>query len=592
MKSSKILPALKNFAPLRGMFIEGRYAVIAGLLCLLFVDGLQLVTPLIIRDAVDSLAAGRADQDLLFAFAAWIVGLAAAMAVFRYLWRYYLLGHSRRVEREVRLRLYEHLQNLDDAWYQKTPTGDLMARMVNDLTAVRMAAGFGLVAAMDGFVLGAAAVGFMAAIDGWLTFWTLLPAPFVIIASRVYTQRMWLGYQKLQAIFGDLTERTREAFAGNRVITAYGRKGWIRERVFAASSLYASSNIRMAKNLGIFFPMMESVTNLCLAVVLLYGGMLAVWGRISPGDFVAFITYLSLLAWPMMAMGWVANLIQRGAAAMERISAVMDTRPAVRDKPGAKPISEPVRGCVEIKSLTLSHPGRTETAVSGVSLNIPAGSFAVFAGAVGSGKSTLLAALARLVEPPPGSVILDGLDVLDATLSSLRKNMGFVTQEPVIFSETIRENVVFGRDGISDETVWKALSAVKLGDEISQVEGGLDAVMGERGITLSGGQRQRLALARALAGDPAVLVLDDALSMVDVRTESAVVDALLWSRQGRTTIMATHRTSTLARADVIFVMASGKLVEEGCHRELLETGPVYASIYEKGRIAESLEGEG
>lgn len=592
MKSSRLLPALKKFAPLSGMFLEGRYAVVAGLLCLLTVDGLQLVTPLIIRDAVDSLAAGRADRGLLLEFAAWITGLAAAMAVFRYLWRYYLLGHSRRVERAVRLNLYNHLQNLDDAWYQKTPTGDLMARMVNDLTAVRMAAGFGLVAAMDGFVLGAAAVGFMAAIDARLTFWTLLPAPIIVVASRVYTQRMWLGYQKLQAIFGDMTERTREAFAGNRVITAYGRKGWMRGRVFAASSLYAARNIRMAKDLGIFFPMMESVTNLCLAVVLFYGGMLAVWGTISPGDFVAFITYLSLLAWPMMAMGWVANLIQRGAAAMERITAVMETSPAVCDRPGARPLSEPVRGEIGIESLTLSHPGRTETAVSGVSLRIPAGSFAVLAGAVGSGKSTLLAALARLVEPPAGGVLLDGRDVLDITLSSLRKNIGFVTQEPVIFSDTIRENVVFGRDGISDEAVWKALSAVKLADEIREAEGGLSAVMGERGITLSGGQRQRLALARALAGDPAVLVLDDALSMVDVRTESAVVDELLSSRRGRTTILATHRTSTLARADRVFVMENGRLVEEGGHRELLESGPVYRSIYEKGRIAESLETDG
>ena len=589
MKRARILPALKNFAPLAGLFREGRYAVAAGLLCLMVVDGLQLVTPLIIRDAVDALAAGRADGRSLLAYAGWLLGLAAVMAVFRYLWRYYLLGHSRNVEREVRKNLYEHIQTLPDDWFQKTQTGDLMARMVNDLNAVRMACGLGLVAAMDGFVLGACAVGFMAALNVKLAFWAILPAPIVVVASRVYTQRTWLGYQKIQKIFGDLTERVREAFAGARVVKAYGRASWMRERVRKVSAVYAGANIRMARDLGVFFPMMDVATNLCLASVLLYGGILAVAGRISPGDFVAFITYLNLLAWPMMAMGWVTNLIQRGGAAMERISAVMDTRPHVADAPDAAPLPLPVAGAVRIEGLTLAHPGRDTDAVSSVSFEIPPGAFAVAVGAVGSGKTSLLAALPRLVDPPPCSVFLDGRDVRSVTLRSLRQSIGFVTQEPVIFSETIRDNVVFGRENLSDDHVLAALSAVHLDREIADIPGGLDAVLGERGITLSGGQRQRLALARALAGNPAILVMDDALSMVDLRTEEAVMEAILSARAGRTTIAATHRTATIRRADMVLVMENGRLVETGRHEDLMAADSAYRRIYERRRLDESLE---
>ncbi|MFH2098842.1 MAG: ABC transporter ATP-binding protein, partial [Pseudomonadota bacterium] len=583
--------ALAQFAPVWGLFLRNRWGLLAGFASLLVVDGLQLLVPVILKKAVDGLAADTAIGADLLSFAVWILAIAGGMAVFRYLWRFFLLGHSRLVERELRSRLYARLQILSPHFYQERSTGDLMARAVNDLNAVRMATGMGLAALTDAFVMGAAAVGFMLAIDPGLTAVALIPAPFVVLASRVYTRRMSRSYERVQARFGSLTERVREAFSGIRVIKAHGREEWASGLVRGQGEGYAAENIQLARTLGMFFPMMSVFTNLGFAIVVWRGGGLAVLDRITTGDFVAFTTYLNLLTWPMMAMGWVTNLIQRGGASMERINAVLTAIPEIAD-PGPSPgTPEILRGELAVKGLSFSYPGTRDPVLSDVSLTSPQGSFAAVVGPVGSGKSSLVQAFARMVNVPPGTVFVDGADVCALPLPLLRKSVGFVPQEPVVFSDTLAANVIFGRENVDAGTLSQAMAVTRLNEDAEGFDKGVDTLVGERGLTLSGGQRQRLTLARALAGDPPVLILDDALSMVDTRTEKAVIDDLLALRRGRTTVAVTHRVSAMQKADVIFVLTDGRLEDLGTHAELMGRCGAYCRLYERQLLTEE-NGEG
>ncbi len=578
--------SLAHFRPVWGLFRANRWGLLAGLASLLLVDGLQLVIPIILKQAVDGLAARTATGQDLLSLAVFILAIAGVMAAFRYVWRYFLLGHSRLVERELRRRLYARLQILSPSFYQQRTTGDLMARAVNDLNAVRMATGIGLAALTDGFLMGAAAVGFMVAIHPGLTALALIPAPFVVLASRVYTRRMSRSYERVQTRFGVITERVREAFSGIRVIKAHGREKWASERVREQGQGYVAENIELARTLGMFFPMMSVFTNLGFAIVVWRGGGLAILSHITTGDFVAFTTYLNLLTWPMMAMGWVTNLIQRGGASMERINFVLESVPEIAD-PGPSPDTpERIRGDLETRRLSFSFPGVRQPVLSDVSLRVPAGSFVAVVGPVGSGKSTLVQAFARMVDVPAGTVFVDGVDVTALPLSLLRRSVGFVPQEPVVFSDTLAANVVFGRDDVDREALSGALAVTRLAEEAARMEKGVETLLGERGLTLSGGQRQRLTLARALAGGPPVLVLDDALSMVDTRTEKAIMDDLLALRKGRTTVAVTHRVSAMRKAGVIFVMENGRLADRGTHEELMGRCGAYCRLYERQLLAE------
>jgi len=589
MKQSRLpfIKTLRHFKTLQVYFMENRWALIIGLACLLLVDLLQLIIPLIIKKAVDLLTREMATPALLFQEGLAIVGIAFAIGLLRYVWRHLIFGHSRKVEKGLRNRLYKHLQTLSPSFYRRMKTGDLMARAINDINAIRMATGMGLVALTDGTVLGLAAIGFMISISPQLTAISLIPAPIIILFTRMLTRRMSIGFEKVQKTFSDVTERVREAFAGIRVVKAFNREEWEYERVKAEGERYISENMRLARILALFFPMMVLFTNLGLAIVLWMGGRLAIFGKISTGDFVAFISYLNLLTWPMMAMGWVTNLVQRGSASMRRINAILGETPEINE-PTAPIIISEVRGEIEIRGLRFRYPNKSSPQLRDIRLHIIPGETVAFAGKVGSGKTTLLKAMARLVEIPPGTFFLDGHDALDIPLRFLRKNIGFVPQEVFLFSDTVQENLLLGRDGISDEVLERVLDIAAMKDEVADLEGGLEAVLGERGISLSGGQRQRLTVARALVTDPAVLILDDAFSMVDTRTEERILNRIFSSRKGKTTIIVSHRPSTLARADRIFVMEDGEIVEQGRPERLLAKGGVYTRLYEEKRIAEEL----
>jgi len=562
--------------------------LVAGLLSLLAVDFLQLLIPMVIKRAIDALTLGEATATVLLQFGSMIMAIAFAMASLRYVWRHCLFGLSRKIEEGIRNRLYEHLQNLSVSFYHRTKTGDLMARAINDINAIRMATGMGLVALTDGLVLGVSAIGFMLYIDPSLTLISVLPAPILIFFTRILTRRMSSGYEKVQATFSDLTERAREAFAGVRVVKAYARESWTYGKLKKEGETYIRENIHLTKTIGFFSAMMAIFTNLGLAIVIWFGGRLTILGHITTGDFVAFISYLNLLMWPMMAIGWVTNMIQRGATSMRRLNRVFDEVPEIQDAAPKRDMGF-LHGKIEFRGAGITYPGAGRAAIREVHFTVEAGQTAALVGKVGCGKSTLLQVIPRLFNVPRGAVLIDGMDIQDIPLKSLRQNIGFVTQEVFIFSDTIRNNVLFGREGISEQTLVKALKTAEIYEEIMALDQGLDALLGERGITLSGGQRQRLSIARAILTDPPILILDDALSMVDTRTEERILNQILTSRKGKTNLIVSHRISTISRADLIGVLVDGELVETGGHQTLLEKGKEYSRLYERQRLEQELE---
>jgi len=557
---------------------------------LLTVDFLQLLIPLVIKRAIDLLTVKTATAHILFKQGLTIVGIALMIALFRYIWRHLILGHSRKVEEGLRNQLYSHLQTLSLSFFQRKRTGDIMARAINDINGIRMATGMGLVALTDGAVLGMAAIGFMMSINVKLTLISLIPAPFIVLGTRILTRRMSLGFETVQKTFSDLTERVREAFSGIRVVKSYNRENWEYARIQHVGRRYISENMRLAKTLAFFFPMMAIFTNIGLAIVIWIGGRLTIMGNITTGDFVAFTAYLNLLTWPMMAMGWVANLIQRGSASMRRINNILEEVPEIKDSPQMKDTARIIGG-IEIKGLTIRYSGQAENALKDIDFKIDAGETVALVGRVGSGKTTLLHTIPRLLEIPPATLFIDGIDIRQIPLKTIRKNIGFVTQDVFIFSDTVRNNVLFGRSNVSQEELYAALRAADILEFIQHLEKGLDTILGERGITLSGGQRQRLTIARALISDPPILIMDDALSMVDTLTEQRILNQVLQLRQNKTSLIVSHRVSTISRAERILVLDRGELVEEGTHETLMAKKGVYATLYEKQLVAQQLEKE-
>ncbi len=579
------------YRPVFPFFSANRGRLAIGVLSLLLVDGLQLLIPLVIKQAVDLLAAGSARPENLLAPAVAIALLALSIAIFRYVWRYFIFGHSRLVEQGLRSRLYGHLQTLSPSFYSRVRTGDVMARATNDINAVRMAVGLGLVALVDGLVLGLAAVGFMIAISPSLTLISLAPAPFVIVGAKILTRHMSAGFEEVQKRFADLTEMVREAFAGIRVVKVYDRGGWQEERMRLEGARYMDANMTLARTLAVFMPMMAVAGNAGLAVVIWFGGRLTILGSITTGEFVAFMSYLTLLAWPMMAMGWVLNLMQRGAASMRRIGAVLEEVPDIADPPEPSHC-KPQGKSVEFLGVSASYPGGRDPVLQNVSLRIEDDETVAVVGRVGSGKSTLMSLVPRLLDVADGEVRVGGVDVRSVRLDDLRSDIGFVTQDVFVFSDTVRNNVLLGRESAGEAEIERALHEAGILEEVMSLEKGLDTVVGERGLSLSGGQRQRLTIARVLLNTPPVLILDDALSMVDGHTEAGVIDRVLARQGGGTTIMVSHRPATIRRADRIVVIEGGRVAEIGTHDFLIETGGVYKALYEDALLREILEVEG
>jgi ATP-binding cassette subfamily B protein len=566
-------------------FKESRFKIAIGLLSLIVVDGLQLLVPLIIKWAVDDLTALRVPAGRMALYAAGVVGIAVLIGGFRYVWRLCLLGASRRVEEGLRNRLFMHLQTLSAAYFDRARTGDLMAHATNDIQQIRMAAGMGIVALNDAVVMGAAAIGFMVYINLPLTGLVLIPMPLIAVSARYFSRRMHRRYQRVQASFAELTEIVRERVAGIRLIQAHNRLAAETARVTGASREYMQENIKLVRLTSVFFPIMLMLTNLSMALVLFFGGRQVIHFVITPGDMVAFISYLVLLTWPMMALGWVTNLIQRGRASLDRVHAVLETRPSVRNEPDARPIESPC-GNLVFDKVGFVYAEKGAPALADIDLQIPSGSVLGIVGPPGSGKTTLLSLIPRLYDPTAGCIRLDGADLRRLRLEHLRAAIACMPQEPFLFAGTLRENIAFDDPGVSEQRLVEAAREAALLDTVRGLARGFDTVVGEKGVMLSGGQKQRVALARCLLADAPILLLDDPISQVDFETGAAITRALQRLAGRRTILIASHRLSALTFADRVIVLERGRLTAAGRHAELMQASGYYARTHRLQQIEE------
>ncbi len=565
-----------------------RWTVLIGLATLLVVDGMQLIIPRIIKWVVDDLTSGVARSGDLMRYGLIIGGLAAGIAVFRFAWRYFIIGTSRRIEEDIRNDIFQHLQVLSARYYSGHKTGDLMAHATNDLNAVRMACGIGIVAMTDAVVLGLATIGFMLALNVKLTLLALIPMPIIALFTLRVGKMLHQRFESVQETFSDLTERVRESIAGIRVVKAYVQEKHEFSRLSDVGQEYIQKNIRLVRVWGAFHPFTMLISSMSVVIVIFVGGRQVMMGDISTGDLVAFTSYLGILTWPMMAIGWVVNVMQRGAASLERINRILDADVEIADVEGALELTD-VRGEIDFADVTFRFEEDLEPALANVSFHVPAGTWLGVLGRTGSGKSTICNLLLRLVETSDGTVSLDGHDVRSVTLASLRGAFGYVPQDTFLFSDTVRENIRFGRPDATDEDVRKAAEIAGIGQEIEDFPRGMDTIVGERGVTLSGGQKQRISIARAILGRPSVIILDDSLSSVDTATEERIQKHLREELSGRTSIIVSHRISSIRDCDQIIVLDDGLVVERGRHEELVELGGLYAEIYTRQLLEEEME---
>ncbi len=576
---------------IKPFFRENRYKIAMGLASLMVVDFLQLYIPRIMKRAVDDLTAFRVDMKGLLIYGAGIAGIALLIGLFRYVWRRCLLGTSRRIEEGLRNRLFDHVQSLSASYFDHVKTGDLMAHSTNDIHQIRMAAGMGMVALNDAVVLGAAAIGFMLYISVTLTVLVIIPMPFIVLGTRFFSKKMHRHYQAVQAAFSDLTEVTRERFAGIRIIKAHNLEKDAAARVRSVSRVYIDKNMGLVKIIGSFFPMMLLFSNLSLVLLLYFGGRQTILQTITPGDFVAFISYLGLLTWPMMALGWVINLIQRGRASLDRIHQILKTHPDIADDKAAVPLG-PVRGQIVFKTVSFAYPAPAKTvsakSLDRIDLTIEPGRILGIVGPPGSGKTTLLNLVPRLYDPTKGNIFIDGRDLRTLPVKDLRSHIAMMPQEPFLFSGTIAENIRFGRPDATHNQLEQAAADAALLDTVTTFPDGFDTIVGEKGIILSGGQKQRVALARCLLTPSAILILDDPVSQVDLETGSRIIATIRKIARKRSVLIASHRLSAVQFADHIITLDKGRITDQGTHRQLLPAGHYYAKTFPLQKTEEDL----
>jgi ATP-binding cassette subfamily B protein len=551
--------------------------LLLGFVALITVDFLQLIIPQFVKTAVDALSAGTATSPLLVRLSGAICLVAVVVALLRFVWRYLILGFSRILEKALRDRLFNHLLRMDQPFFERWTTGDLMAHSSNDLTVIQLAFGMGLVAAVDALVMSLAAVCFMLAISVKLTLIALLPMPFLILCTRVLSGRLHHRFNLVQEQFSLLTEFARATLVAIRLIKAYTLERFQEDRFRALGEQYVRSNLRVATVQGLLFPVSTLVGNAGMLLLLYYGGIEVIEGRISIGSFVAFVSYLYMLIWPMMAIGWVANLVQRGLTSLARIHRLLVEQPMTVHAPTmTMPEAATIYSC---RNLTFTYPAGSRPALEGVNLDIEPGLLGV-SGRTGSGKSTLCKLLLRMYPVADNSLFFRGVDVNWLDPAELRACIGYVSQEPVLFAGTIAENIALGRPDAAPTEIEAAARAAAIHEEIQGFIGGYQTVIGERGIKLSGGQRQRLALARALLCDRPLLVIDDALSAIDVETEQQVLRAILATIRNKTVLVVSHRINVLRHCDRIVLFDAGRIVASGTHRDLL-TDPFYRAMADK-----------
>ena len=577
----------KSLRPLFPYMKKYRGSFAVGTLCVFLNNGIWILFPQVIRRAVNDLHLGVTRQKL-GTYALLLLAVACAKGIFQFLTRWILIGISREIEFDLRNDLFRHLESLSYSYYQRTRTGDIMARATNDLNAVRMLLGPAIMYSANTVVFTAGALAFMLSISPRLTLYAFLPLPVVSITIQYFGKRIHERFERIQAMFSEISARAQENFSGARVIRAYVQEEPEIAGFETSNREYIARSLKLVRLMGMLWPTLETMLGFAIVLVLWLGGKEVLLGRIDVGDFVAFNTYMVQLTWPIIALGWVINIFQRGTASMGRINEILVEKPEIADGAEVKITggNTSMAGDIEFRNLNFAYAGKP--VLHDVTLRIPAGSSLAIVGPTGSGKTTLVSLIPRIYDAAAGSVLIDGRPIREYSLEFLRANIGFIPQETFLFSESVRENIAFGKADATDAEVHSAAAAASIAEEIEGFPERYRTLVGERGITLSGGQKQRTAIARAIIRNPRILILDDALSSVDTHTEDKILNHLREVMQGRTTIFISHRVSTVRNADLIAVLHTGRVVELGTHAELIERNGYYTDLYNKQLLEEEL----